>query len=145
MKDKFLILLPKLVEYILFTLTSCIIIYYLFRNMYGSPAQFKQNTENIKTLSNKMDTIYAFQKYSQETIMDLRNRQNETINLLNTNNQLLNQYNGELSNLKKVVNYKINYGNATVNGSKRVIRVQPQKNYVTLDSFFRSKYQNLKE
>lgn len=149
MKTNLQNLLSKLAEYILFTITACVIIYYLFKNVYGTRSEIKQNTENIKALSSKMDTIYAFQNFTYQTILDLRNRQNEAINAASANNQLLNEYNKELSNLKRVVSYKVGTGNVTLTKGKRIVtkaKPEPAKNYITLDSFFRAKYQDkLKE
>lgn len=113
MKTNLQNLLSKLTEYILFTITACVIIYYLFKNVYGTRNEITQNTENIKALSSKMDTIYAFQNFTYEAITDLRNRQNETVNSINNNNLLLTEYNKELSNLKRAVSYRAVNGNTT--------------------------------
>lgn len=137
-------LLSKLTEYILFTITACVIIYYLFKNVYGTRNEITQNTENIKALSSKMDTIYAFQNFTYEAITDLRNRQNETVNSINNNNLLLTEYNKELSNLKRAVSYRAVNANTTT----KTTSVKPDKfkNYITLDSFFKKKYnEKLKE
>lgn len=132
--------LNKFLEFFLFVVSACVIIYYLNRNIYGTPAQMKESINNTKIVSEKLDTIYALHDLNSKWVMDVRNKQNEIIDLVNNTNQMIIENNKEISSLKKVVNQKINTINKQVHQQNFIDTSIQQKDYSAIDSFFKSRH-----
>jgi hypothetical protein len=129
----------RFIEFFILVSTACIIMYYLFKMLFGSPAQFKKDSDTLISIKNGVDSIQVMQDFNYQNLNGLRNEQAELRELIITHNNVIEENSREISNLKKVVNQKINTANQTINTqNKRIIELE-QKNYNGLDSFFRSR------
>jgi hypothetical protein len=129
----------KLFEFLIFVLSAAVIIYYLFRSIFGSPGQFKKDSEALSEMNQTLDSVFVMQDMTYQSINTIKNDQAELREMLMTNNSMIRENTDEISALKKVVNQKINTANQTINTqNKRIIELE-QKNYNGLDSFFRSR------
>ncbi len=57
-KSSFLTFSSRLGEYLIFVGTAGLIIYFIFKSIFGTPSEFKVNSEVIKRTS---DTVYFIQ------------------------------------------------------------------------------------
>jgi hypothetical protein len=128
----------RLIEFIIYVMSAAVIMYYLFKIVFGSPGQLKENNETIGAINSKIDSIYALQDLTQQGITNLKDDQIELKNMINNNQIMIKENNEEISALKKVVNQKINMANQTINTQNRRIVELEQKSYNSLDSFFRA-------
>lgn len=135
----------RLIEYIIYVTSAAVIMYYLFKIVFGTPSQLKENNQIIGLINSKIDSVYALQDLTQQGIDNLRNDQTQLKDMINNNQMMINQTNEEISSLKKIVNQKINSANHTINTqNKKIVELEhrnpiEQKNYNSLDSFFRSR------
>lgn len=129
--------LLKSFEITLSVLLSSIIIFYLFKKIYGLPNQIKEDSKIIREINNNMDSIYALQNLTYEHISSIRNNQNELNDLMSQNNQLILNNNTEITSMKKVVNSKINLANSIIYNKKNT--GDSKKTYNAIDSFFKSR------
>ncbi len=136
----------KIGEYILYVGTSAFIIYFVFRNVFGTPFQQKDNYENVKQLVHQVDTIKAMEQFNMDGIYSLRDSVSQIMTSIDRLSIAVENNTREMSNMKKIVNQKINTANRIITLNQPT---QPNtgitnttKNQV-LDSFFRAKYNNV--
>lgn len=136
--------ISKIGEYILYVGTSAIIIYFVFRNVFGTPFQQKDNYENVKELVHQVDTIKAMEQFNMDGIYSLRDSMTQIMTSIDRLSVAVENNTREMSNMKKIVNQKIQTANRIVISNQQQ-QQQPSttsnKNQV-LDSFFRAKYNN---
>lgn len=133
-------ILHKLSEYILSVVTAGVIMYYLFKTIFGGPVSMKENNQNISEIKSNIDTVYALQELTFQHVMSIKDDQVNILDLLKETNETVLQNSKEISAMKKVVNSKINTANKIIheNELKNKTETTP-KNYNTLDSFFRAR------
>jgi len=129
----------KLLEYIMMVMSASVIMYYLIKSLFGSPVQMKNNNENIIYIKNYTDTIYAFQNLIYDKLNHISNEQVEMKSSIQQNNNILQENIKEINALKKVVNQKINNANDYINNQQKTIIELQQKNYSSIDSFFKAR------
>jgi uncharacterized protein YoxC len=132
-------LISRLAEFLIYVMSAAVIMYYLFKVVFGTPNQLKENNETIGAINSKIDSIYALQDLTYQGVNNLKDDQNEIKELINNNQIMIKENNEEITALKKVVNQKINTANQTINTQNRRIIELEQKNYNSLDSFFRAR------
>jgi hypothetical protein len=133
-------LLHKLSEFILSVVTAGVVMYYLFKTMFGGATSMKENTQNISEIKSNIDTVYALQELTFQHVMSIKDDQVNILDLLKQTNETVLQNSKEINSMKKVVNTKINTANKIIheNELKNKTETTP-KNYNTLDSFFRAR------
>lgn len=129
-------LMSKLIEFILYVMSAAVIMYYLFKVLFGTPGQLKENNETVGLINNKIDSVYALQDLTQQGVSNLKNDQTQLKELITINQMMIQENNDEISALKQVVNQKINSANSTINAQNKKIIELEHKN---LDSLFRTK------
>ena len=120
-------------------MSASVIMYYLIKSLFGSPVQMKNNNENIIYIKNYTDTIYAFQNLIYDKLNHISNEQVEMKSSIQQNNNILQENIKEINALKKVVNQKINNANDYINNQQKTIIELQQKNYSSIDSFFKAR------
>ncbi len=132
-------LLHKLIEFLVYVMSAAVIMYYLFKMVFGTPGQLKENNEIIGAINSKVDSIYALQDLTYQDVSNLKNSQADMKEIINNNHLMIIENTNEVSRLKKVVNQKINTSKHTINTQQKTIIELQQKNYNSLDSFFRAR------
>lgn len=144
--QKFSNMVSKLGEYILFIATSSIIIYFVFKFVFGTPIQQKNNHDNIVQILNQVDTIKAMESFNMDGIYSIKDTLNSITNSINELNKTVENQTREIVNMKKVVNQKIETANRIITLDKKPdvekTNINSNKNQ-KLDSFFRAKYNNI--
>jgi hypothetical protein len=130
----------KFGEYLLFIGLACLVIYYLMKSVFGSPLGIATIEKNTGASSVKLDTVLSkqdtYQEENAESLEHIENAQLIFISLLNENNRLLRQNNGEINKIKQILG---NEGGKTINKTK----IKPTSSYGALDTFFSNRYQKL--
>jgi hypothetical protein len=139
----------RIFEYMIIIISAACVMYFVLKSVIGNPAQFKKDSETIAQINSNMDTVYALQNLTFETIGSIRNEQNEIKEMINETNILVQETNKEMAKIKVLVNQKINNSGRS---KKKSIKITEQKKsidttktdkWITLDSFFRArKYYN---
>lgn len=140
-------MLTRIIEYMIIIVSAACVMYFLFKMVIGSPAQFKKDSETIARINDNMDTIYALQNLTYDAIGSIRNEQNEIKEMINETNVLVQENNKEMSKLKVIVNQKINTSGRKkapikITNSKKNVDTVKSNKYITLDSFFRARQYN---
>ena len=144
--SKFMSFTTRLGEYILFILTAAIIIYFVFKSVFGTPFQQKMNHDNIVEVLNQVDTIKAMESYNMDNIHSMKDTLGEILFSVKELKTTVDIQTKEINNMKKVVNQKIQSANRVIYNTNTSTKVNTpvintSKNKV-LDSFFRSKHNN---
>jgi hypothetical protein len=140
-------ILTKLSEFILYVGTSSLIIFYIFKNVFGTPLQHKINHENIKQMTSQIDTIKAMEQFNMDGIYSIKDSVGYIITSIDNLSIAIDNNTKEINNMKKVVNQKIVTANriTSTNNIKSTQQNKPIDNtnkIQVLDSFFRAKYNN---
>jgi hypothetical protein len=140
LKNRLITSSSKFAEYLLFIGLACLVIYYLMKSVFGSPLGIATIEKNTKVGNAKIDTVLikqdVYQEENKESLENIENAQILFINLLNEQNRLLRQNNGELNKIKRILG---NEGGKTINKTS----VKPASGYGALDTFFSNRYQKL--
>jgi len=137
----------KLSEFVLYVGTSSLIIFYVFKSVFGTPLQQKMNYENIKQMANQIDTIKAMEQFNMGGIYSIKDSISHIVTSIDNLNIAIDNNTKEINNMKKVVNQKIVNINriSSTNKPKPTQQNKPIDNtnkIQVLDSFFKSKYNN---
>jgi hypothetical protein len=145
-------LFSKIMEYMITIISAACVMYFLFKMVFGTPSQLKaqmeKDSETITQINNNMDTIYALQNLTFETLGAIRNEQNEIKEMVNGNTILIQENNKELAKMKVIVNQKINNSGQNkktsikINKPKKSVDTTKTEKWITLDSFFRARQYN---
>jgi len=131
----------------MFISISSIIIYFVFKYVFGTPIQQKNNHDNIVYIMNQVDTIKAMESFNMDGIYNIKDTLDEISTSIHDLSILVENQTKEIINMKKVVNQKIITANRIIstnqedstNKSSNYSATKNQK----LDSFFRAKYNDV--
>jgi hypothetical protein len=138
----------RIFEYMIIIISAACVMYFVLKSVIGNPAQFKKDSETIAQINSNMDTVYALQNLTFETIGSIRNEQNEIKEMINETNILVQESNKEMAKIKLLFNQKINNSSRKktpikITKQKKSIDTTKTDKWITLDSFFRArKYYN---
>lgn len=140
----FSILINKVGEYFILTCAASLVIFYLFRNVYGTPFDIKQMSIETKDILHNIDTIKGMQEFAIENIHNIDKNTNKIIELLNEQNELIKNNHQNISkdidNLKRAVYTKIPKPEES---STPTVSTNIDKS--KLDSFFKARHNQNKE
>lgn len=134
-------IINKVGEFFILLSVASLLIFYLFKNIFGTPLDIKNNSLYTKESSLNIDTIKGMQQFTMENIYSINQKNDDIITLLKEQNELIKVGNQNISkdidNLKKAVYTKIPKPADT---SKKEYENKPVSfDKSKLDSFFKSR------
>lgn len=134
-------IINKVGEFFILLSVASLLIFYLFKNIFGTPLQIKNSSLYTKEVSLNIDTVKGMMNFTMENIYNINQKNDEILILIKEQNELIKNGNqniiNDINNLKRAVYTKIPKPIDT--STKETVNQQVSFDKNKLDSFFKSR------